>query len=104
MLIKLFRIVAVLVLLGLAVVGVYLWYAPSIAAPVVLSIKPGASVRAVARELRQRGVIAAAEPLVWLMRISGKDGLIKAGNYEIDRPLAPLALLDVLTAGDGTQF
>ncbi len=102
--IKAFRAIAVLVLLAVAVVAAYFWYAPPIASPVVFSIKPGASVRAVARELRDRGVVMAAEPLVWLMRLSRKDGLIKAGNYEIDRPVAPLALLDILTAGDGTQL
>ncbi|MEO8136718.1 MAG: endolytic transglycosylase MltG [Betaproteobacteria bacterium] len=101
---KVFRVFAVLVLLFLGLVAGYLWYAPPVAAPVVFSIKPGTSVRAIARDLRERGVIVAAEPLVWLMRLARKDGSIKAGNYEFDRPVTPLALLDILTAGDGTQF
>ena len=98
------RAVAVLVLLAFAIAGAYLWYAPALAAPVALSIKPGASVRAVARELHEKGVIVAAEPLVWLMRIAGKDGQIKAGSYEFETAATPLAVLDMLTAGEGTQI
>ena len=97
------RAVAVLVLLGIAAVAGYLWYAPTLAAPVPLYIKPGTSVRAVARELRDKGVIVAAEPLVWLMRLSRKDGSIKAGSYEFDTAASPLAVLSILSAGDGTQ-
>lgn len=98
------RAVAVLVLLAFAIAGAYLWYAPVLVAPVALSIKPGASVRAVARELHEKGVIVAAEPLVWLMRIAGKDGQIKAGSYEFETAATPLAVLDMLTAGEGTQI
>jgi UPF0755 protein len=97
------RAVAVLVLLALAIAAGYLWYAPRLDAPVALSIKPGTSVRAVARELRDKGVIVAAEPLVWLMRLSGKDGSVRAGSYEFETAAAPLTVLDILTAGDGTQ-
>ena len=98
------RVAAVLMLLGIAAVAGYLWYAPPLAAPVPLYIKPGASVRAVARELRDKGVIVAAEPLVWLMRLSRKDISIKAGSYEFETPARPLAVLSILTAGDGTQI
>ena len=94
---------ALLVLLALAVVGAWLWYAPPLATPAALSIRPGMPVRAVARELRDKGVIVAAEPLVWLMRLAGKDGAIKAGNYEFDAAYPPLTVLDILTAGDGAQ-
>lgn len=98
------RVIAVLLLLGIVAVAGYLWYAPPLAAPVPLYIKPGTSVRAVARALRDNGVIVAAEPLVWLMRLSGKDGAIKAGSYEFETPARPLEVLSILTAGDGTQI
>ncbi|MBK7470115.1 MAG: endolytic transglycosylase MltG [Betaproteobacteria bacterium] len=91
-------------MLACAIAGAYLWYAPALAVPVALSIKPGTSARAVARELHEKGVIVAAEPLVWLMRIGGKDGQIKAGSYEFEAAATPLAVLDMLTAGDGTQI
>src|SRR4051794_27621220 len=104
MLIRFFRALAILLLLGFGIVAAYLWYAPAVPAAVEFEILPGANVRAVARELRERGIIVAAEPLVWLMRLAGRDGMIKAGSYEIDKPTRPLALLDILTAGDGTQI
>lgn len=97
------RLVAVLVLLSLAAVGAWLWYAPAPATPVEVNVKPGESVRTIARNLQQSGVVLVAEPLVWLMRLSGKDRSIKAGSYEFGRPERPLAVLDILTAGDGTQ-
>ena len=97
------RLVAVLVLLALGAAAGWLAYAPRIAAPVELNVRPGDSVRSIARTLQSRGVVLAAEPLVWLMRLAGKDRAIKAGSYEFESPLRPLAVLDVLTAGDGTQ-
>ena len=97
------RAVAVLVLLALAAIGGYLWYAPTLRAPVEFSIKPGASARTVAHALRDKGVIIAAAPLVWLMRLSRKDASIKAGSYMFESAVAPLTVLDILTEGDGTQ-
>ena len=100
---KFIRTVALFVLLALSVVGGWLWYAPALTAPVEVHVRAGESVRAIARELRDRGVIVVAEPLVWLMRLSGKDRSIKAGSYEFETKATPLAILDILTAGDGTQ-
>ena len=100
---KFIRVFAVLVLLAFGLIGGWLWYAPKVAQPVELNVKPGDSVRAIARNLAARGVVVGAEPIVWLMRLAGKDRAIKAGSYEFESPVRPLALLDILTAGDGTQ-
>lgn len=97
------RAIAVLVLLALAAAAGYLWYAPRLDAPVAVDIKPGTSARAVARELHDKGVIVAAEPLIWLLRLAGKDGAVKAGSYEFASAAAPLTVLDILTEGDATQ-
>ena len=97
------RLVAVIVLLTLGAVAGWLVYAPRITQPVELDVRSGDSVRSIARTLQARGVVLFAEPLVWLMRLAGKDRAIKAGSYEFESPLRPLALLDALTAGDGTQ-
>src|SRR5690349_12827861 len=98
------RLVAVALLAALAAVAAFLYYAPAHDQPVALEVKPGATVRSVARELAQQRVIVAAEPFVWLTRLAKKDGTVKAGSYEFDEPLAPLAVLDMLTAGDDTQL
>jgi len=98
------RIVALIVLASIGLAAAFLCYAPSHEQPVPLNVKPGASVRSVARELADQRVIVAAEPFLWLMRIARKDGAIKAGSYEFESPLRPLGVLEVLTAGDDTQL
>jgi UPF0755 protein len=96
------RVAALLILVLLGLATAFLFHAPPLAEPVSVNVKPGANVRAVARELGDRGVVVAAEPFIWLMRIARKDGSIKAGSYEFETALSPLAVLDMLTAGDDT--
>lgn len=98
------RVLALLILVVLGLAAAFLFYAPSLSQPVALNVKPGANVRAIARELAGSGVIVAAEPFIWLMRIARKDGAIKAGSYEFETPTRPLAVLETLTAGDDTQL
>jgi len=98
------RVLALLLLTAIGLIAGFLFYAPRIAQPVALEIKPGAKVRAVARELRDGGVIVAAEPFIWLMRIARKDSAIKAGSYEFETAARPLTVLEVLTAGDDMQL
>jgi UPF0755 protein len=97
------RLLALLILAALGFAALFLLYAPAHEQPVALDVKPGTSVRAIARELRDNNVIVAAEPFIWLMRIARKDGSIKAGSYEFESGLRPLAVLDALTAGDDSQ-
>lgn len=97
------RVLAVLLLLSLAVAGAWIAYAPPFSGPVSLEVRPGDSVRSIARALESQHVVLFGEPLVLLMRIAGKDRAIKAGSYEFESPVRPLPLLDILTAGDGTQ-
>jgi hypothetical protein len=47
-----FRVLALVVLVAVGLVAGFLLHAPRIDKPVALNIKPGANVRAVARELR----------------------------------------------------
>ena len=98
------RIVALVVLASIGLAAAFLYYAPPHEQPVPLHVKSGASVRSIARELAEQRVIVAAEPFLWLMRLARKDGAIKAGSYEFDAPLRPLAVLEILTAGDDTQL
>ena len=44
-----------------------------------------------------------ADLLVALARLSGRDTQIKAGSYEIENGITPLALIDKLTRGDVTM-
>ncbi|MBY0464469.1 MAG: endolytic transglycosylase MltG, partial [Burkholderiales bacterium] len=98
-------------LVCLAVVAVAGWLAWWVQAPLALRLPPGATVldvKVAAGSSAQRAVrdaVAAgvAEP-VWLLqsalRLSGQDGQIKAGSYELPPGITPLQLLDKLVRGD----
>jgi UPF0755 protein len=71
--------------------------------PYAFNVKPGASLRSVARELSASGVLPADWILIGWARIKGRDRTIKAGNYEIAHGTTLAGLLDKLTQGDMTQ-
>jgi UPF0755 protein len=68
--------------------------------PFVFDVKPGATLKAVARELATANVLRSEWPLVALARIRGVDRTIKAGNYEIADGITLPGLLQHLTQGD----
>ncbi|HEY8622797.1 MAG TPA: endolytic transglycosylase MltG [Casimicrobiaceae bacterium] len=101
------RLAWCLVLLLIAAAAAYGWI---LVAPLPLpqpayafTVKPGASLRSVARELAASGVLPADWILVGWARITGKDRTIKAGNYELATGMTLARLLDKLTQGDVTQ-
>ncbi len=106
-----FRFIAGLIaLLALAVVAVAgyakWWLAQPLAlpsAPIAFEVRQGASLRAVARELADAGVLTRDWPLIALARLEGVDRTIKAGNYEISDGITLPGLLAKLTQGDVTQ-
>ena len=71
--------------------------------PYAFTVRTGASLRSVARELAGAGVLPADWTLVALARIKGVDRTIKAGNYEIGAGTTLAGLLAKLTQGDATQ-
>ena len=71
--------------------------------PFAFTVKAGASLRTVARELMSAGVLPAEWPLIALARVRGADRAIKAGNYEISAGTTLAGLLARLTQGDATQ-
>jgi UPF0755 protein len=72
-------------------------------APYALTVRSGASLRAVARELTAAGVLPADWTLVALGRLERVDRMIKAGNYEIPGGTTLAGLLAKLSQGDVTQ-
>ncbi len=68
--------------------------------PFDFTVKSGASLRSVARQLSEAGVLP--EPYTfWLAgRLSGKASSLQAGTYRLAGPLTPLELLDKLARGD----
>ena len=96
-----------LVVVAVAVVVAILWWIrqplPLPASPFAFDVKPGASLKSVARELVGAGVLPAELPLVALARLQGVDRTIKAGNYEVAIGITLPELLGKLTQGDTAQ-
>jgi UPF0755 protein len=67
--------------------------------PMVYEVARGATLRAVARELHQRGVLD--QPQVWIVsaRLMRKGGALKAGEYQLRPGLSPNELLRLLSSG-----
>lgn len=71
--------------------------------PFEFNVKSGASVRGVAQQLAQAGVIEYPLIFTWVARLSGKRTAFKAGNYALAAALTPWELLQKLNKGDVTQ-
>ncbi len=104
---RLLRILAVFALLGIAAAGAFAWWSynwlhtelATIREPVVYEVARGATLRSVARELHQRGVLD--RPQIWIAaaRLKRKAGALKAGEYQLQPGVTPNELLSVLSSG-----
>jgi UPF0755 protein len=72
------------------------------ALPAQFSIKKGSSLKSAASQMAAAGVLQRPELFVLMGRLMGKATSLKAGFYELDRPVAPLDLLRKITQGDYT--
>ena len=102
------RFVVGLLLLALVSCGAAYWWATTQPLHVpadgyALTVKPGATLRSVARDLTAADVVPADWTLVALARLSRADRTIKAGNYEIGPGTTLAGLMAKLTQGDVTQ-
>jgi len=68
-----------------------------------VSLKAGSSLRSVGQQLVQQGVLQEPWSFEILVRLFGKAGDIKAGNYQIAAGTTPYQLLVTLTNGNTTQ-
>src|SRR5947208_11148636 len=98
------------IVLGLALIGAgalaYQWYRqplPLPTTPFEFEVRAGSTLSAVARELRDAGVVARPLALTALGRLKRVDRMIKAGSYEIAQGITLPELLAKLTQGDVTQ-
>jgi len=98
------RLLALIVLVGIALGGAAYWWlhqpldlGPE---PLELAIEPGTTPRGVARDVVAAGVKTDARLLYAWFRVSGQDRAIKAGNYEIPPGTTPISLLQKLARGE----
>jgi UPF0755 protein len=71
-----------------------------VSAPLDLTVRPGAGVASVARQLVDAGLLLEPYSLRALARLTDRAAAIQAGTYRLDKPIAPLELLDKLARGD----
>jgi UPF0755 protein len=70
---------------------------------VLVFVRQGESLQTIAQRFASAGVITNATLFVWWSRVVGRDRRIKSGEYEFTTPLSPLALLQILTKGEGLR-
>ena len=90
-----------------AVAAAWWWLVQPLAmpsSPFVFDVRPGSTLKAVARDLAAAKVLPSEWPLVALARLRGVDRTIKAGNYEIADGVTLPELLRRLTQGDVTAM
>jgi UPF0755 protein len=68
--------------------------------PYEFTVRPGASVKAIARQLFNDGLYPEPESFWILARYMGRSAAIQAGTYRLDAALTPVELLDKLARGD----
>lgn len=71
--------------------------------PLQFSLKAGSSLKGAAQQMANAGVLDDTMRFVVLARLMGEASNIKAGNYEVEKPITPLKLLRKITEGDYTQ-
>lgn len=72
---------------------------PSDTAPQSVEIARDATLSTVAAELERREIVKYGWALRYAGRVSGKDGKIVAGEYEVQRSMSLVEILAVLTSG-----
>ena len=104
-------IVLVIVALSVAALVVYQQFTTAIKAPLAIPesgityrLKPGASIRAVARDLEQRGIVPKARYLEWLARRDDKATSIQAGEYRLEPGMTLESLLNLFVFGKTLQY
>ena len=99
------RVLLVLVLLLAMAAGGWLYYFSQRAfappqSPYEFTVRPGAGLKAVSRQLAAEGLFPEGESLWILARILGRTPTVQAGTYRIEGPITPVELLDKLARGD----
>src|SRR5688500_11119773 len=73
------------------------WFATrplELAAPLDFTVRQGAGVSSVARQLTDAGLLVEPWSLRALARVLGREGAARAGTYRLERALTPLEPLD----------
>jgi UPF0755 protein len=69
-----------------------------------VTVERGQSARQTAQALQDRGIVASAEQLLWLGRLTRDWDRKKAGEYALSPSMTPLQILEVLARGVSVGF
>lgn len=98
---RLIAFVALLAVLGGGALGYYALRSLQLPiTPFEFELKQGSSLKGVARDLRQAGLLQQDWAFVWLVRLLGKSGEVQAGSYALTQPVSPLELARIITQGE----
>lgn len=96
-----------LMFLLLIVAGLFAYYAnstlPLERIPFEFSLKKGTSLKSAAHQIKEAGGLNNEWLFVLLARSLGQSGQIKPGNYQLDREVSPLELLNIISKGRVAQ-
>ena len=102
-----FAVSAFVVLICLALGAGFLFYASQPLSDdtrtAVIDVKPGMSVNQVSQTLVKNNLIASPRAFRFLSWITGKQGQIQVGEYELSPALSPWGILDKLASGKTFQ-
>ena len=68
-----------------------------------ISIEPKSSLKSIANQLVEQGVLNSAWPFVLLAKILGKESYLQAGDYTLNKNITPYQLMLSLNHGKATQ-
>src|SRR5690606_16708197 len=68
-----------------------------------VDIRAGSSLRGISEQLVSQGVLSEPLSFMILVRLMGKAGEVKAGNYLIENGTTPYDLFVTITSGKTTQ-
>lgn len=71
--------------------------------PYVFVVKPGSTIRTVARQLVEEHVVGEPWSFMIMARLTGRAADLKAGNYQFASGITPFQLFDMITSGDVAQ-
>ncbi len=94
--------VALVVVVGLAINAVVLGTLPKRGQPQLVTIKSGTSRLAIAKDLKNRGLIRSEADFLLLMLVRG--GTIQAGTYQLDPNRNLVALTEILHQGKSQEL
>lgn len=101
------KLLLLILLLSVTLLGTAIYFSllpnPLPRTPIEFSLKPGSSLKSAASQMKQAGVLENDSVFVLLARVLNKATQIKYGNYQLEKEVSYLELLDIISSGRTEQ-